>query len=295
MVNDHGQSYGMQGNPAEGKMKKGTCPMCLISDTDLRESHFMPAALYGLMRTDEYEPVRFSGEAIYPTSKQTKHPLFCGWCEQLLNREGESWIMPLLPTLGGPFPLRERLTKQSPISQTGSLKLYSTATNPEIDVPKLMHFGAGIFYKAAVHSWVKDGTKPRIELGRDDTEALRLNLLGRGDLPKHMTLCITVDSATVVWQSFVEPYRAENHEELARYVFYVPGIFTQLIVGESAQEVAKTSCINANDLRPVLFENVSISMRNTAREMAANARKTKKLDATTQEIEKRGLSVRLGD
>jgi hypothetical protein len=274
-------------------MKKGTCPMCLNSDTDICNSHFMPAALYPLMRADEYEPVRVSAESIYPTSKQMKHPLFCDSCEQLLNREGENWIMPLLPTVGGPFPLRERLMSQSPISQTRTWSLYAAAKNPEIDVPKLTHFGVGIFYKAAVHSWVHGGTKPRIDIGDDDTEALRLNLLGQRDRPKHIALCITVDSAVVVWQSFVEPYRAENREHVARYVFYVPGVFVQLFVGKDAQETV--NCINANPLRPVLCENVSIPMRNTARGVVANARKTKKLEARNKEIEKRGLSVRLGD
>jgi len=61
-------------------MEKGTCRMCLKPDCDLCESHFMPASLYSLVRTEEYEPVHFCAEAVYPSSKQTKYPLFCKDC-----------------------------------------------------------------------------------------------------------------------------------------------------------------------------------------------------------------------
>jgi len=275
-------------------MSTGNCKLCLQSGKELRESHFMPRSLYAHCRTDEYEPVKFTRELLIPTSRQTKHPLFCSDCEQLLSRDGESWVLPLLPTLEGPFPLRERLMKQAPVYQDADKALYATATNPEIDRPKLMHFAVGIFYKAAVHSWIASETKPRIDLSEGETAALRLNLLGQADLPKNLALCITIDSSPVVFPAMIDPYRAES-PNFRWFVFYVPGLFAQLLIGKGVQETLAANCINSNPLGPVLIEDVSKPMRNKMRGELNSARKTKKLIETTDEIEKRGLSIRLGD
>lgn len=104
----------------------------------------------------------------------------------------------VLSTIGGPFPLRERLMKQAPIYLDAEKALYATANDPKGDVPKLMRFAVGLFYKAAVDSWIGGSTEPRISLEDDDIEALRLYLLGEADLPKDMALCIAVDSSQVI-------------------------------------------------------------------------------------------------
>lgn len=134
-----------------------------------------------------------------------------------------------------------------------------------------------------------------MELADGEIEALRLYVHGEADLPKTIALCVTVDSSPVVWQAMNEPYRAENCLGFKRYVFYVPGVFFQLLIGEDVQDAMMANCINANPLRPVLVEGVSKPMRNTAREMLANARRTKKLEETTAEIEAKGLGIRLGE
>jgi len=59
----------------------------------------------------------------------------------------------------------------------------------------------------------------------EEIEALRLYLLGKAGLPKTMALCVTIDSAPVIWQAMNEPYRAEPLLGFKRYVFYVPGVF----------------------------------------------------------------------
>lgn len=275
-------------------MAKGTCKLCLQPEKDLCESHFMPRSLYGFCRTDEYEPVRFSKEAVYPTSRQTKHPLFCGDCEQLLSREGENWILPLLPTLSGPFPLREYLMKRAPIYQDAESALYATAANHEVEVPKLMHFAIGLFYKAAVHSWIGGGTEPRIYLGDDDTESLRLYLSGQADVPRHMALCIAVDSSQVILPAMIDPYHGSN-PDFRNYVFYVPGMVFHLLIGDGVQDKLAAICINSNPVRPVLVEKLSKDLRNIAREQMANARKTKKLSETTADIKAKGLEIVLGE
>ncbi len=118
-----------------------------------------------------------------------------------------------------------------------------------------MHFAIGIFYKAAVHSWSGGSTEPRISLGDDDTEALRLYLLGQANLPRHMALCIAVDSSRVIFPAMIEPYLGSN-PDFSNYVFYVPGMVFHLLIGEGVQDKMAANCINSNLSRPVLVEEL---------------------------------------
>ncbi len=254
----------------------------------------MPRSLYPLFRAGNLHPMRFSREEMAQTSEQVKDYAFCGDCERAFNREGEIWIHNLFATLGGPFPLRERLLKQAPISDMGDVQLYAAGRHPDVDFPKFTHFGCGVFLKGAVHSWHGNPGKPYIEMEPDEIDALRRYLLGKSDLPKTMALCITIDSAPVVWQAMIEPYRAEPLLGFKRYVFYVPGILFQLFIGDGVQEDIHT-CINGSVDGPVLYENLSISMRNTARGQLKNAERPQKLLDMMIDLEKKGLNVRMGD
>jgi len=273
---------------------KGTCKLCLMPGADLRDSHFTPKSLYGLFRDGTNDPVRFVEKSLFPSSKQVTDYVFCGDCEQLLNREGENWFCPLLPTVGGPFPLRERLMKAPMLYRDENMAIFPAAGNPEVDTAKLMHFALGMFLKAAVHSWKKDSTEPYMKMEPEDVEAIRLYLLGNGDLPKRMVICITVDSLATPLQMSVQPYRMEDTQGLKRYVFYLPGVFFQLFIGDGAAE-KNSACFGAHPARPILMENVSVPVRNTSREEFKGAKKTKKLEQTLKELDENGLSIRLGE
>jgi hypothetical protein len=272
----------------------GDCRLCLSKGVPLHDSHFMPRSLYPLFRAGNLHPVRFFREKMAQTSEQAKDYVFCGDCEKTFNREGESWIHTLFATPGGPFPLRKRLLKQVPIKDFGEVKLFAAAKNLEIDVAKLTHFGCGVFLKAAVHPWHGDPTKPYIEMEHDEIDALRQYLLGTADLPKAMALCVTIDSAPVVWQAMNEPYRAEPLVGFKRYVFYVPGVVFQLCTGGGVQEKIP-ACINGSPDGTILYENVSISMRNTGRVELKDVERPKNLVDMMADLEKKGLNVRLGD
>ena len=269
----------------------GTCQLCLTENADLRDSHFLPRSFYKLMRTEDYPPVHISEESVYSSVKQVKDYVFCGDCEQIFGR-AEAWIKPLLPAVGGPFSLRERLLSVSPVKQVESGDVYETAANPAIDVAKLSHFAIGVFLKAAVHFWQVMQGGPYMRLEPEEVDALRSYLLGKADLPENMALCVTVDSLPVVWQAMIQPYRIESLRGLKRYIFYVPGIAFQLFIGENARDIVPDNFI-ANPGHPILVEDVSHTMRNAAREMTANARKAAAVEKSTSEIEAKGLSIRL--
>ena len=113
----------------------------------------MPAALYDYCRPAGGNPVAFNSRLVIESSRQTQHPLLCLECEDILNREGEKWMLPLFARLNGPFPFHALLTKTKPILEEDDAKVYAAARNPEIDTAKVTHFAMGIFWKAAVHSW----------------------------------------------------------------------------------------------------------------------------------------------
>lgn len=276
-------------------MKTGDCPLCLLQGVFLHDSHFMPKSLYPLFRAGNLQPVRFSRDKMVQTSKQVTDYVFCGPCEKVFNAGGESWIHTRFAVLDGPFPLRESLLKQAPVQEMGETKVYAAATNPEMDVPKLTHFGCGVFFKAAVHPWDGDDpTRPYILMEPNEIDALRQYLLGKADLPKTMALCTTVDSAPVVWQAMTQPYPIAPILGLKCHLFYVPGIAFQLFIGEDAQEKVPT-CINSSPDGRVMYENVSLTMRNTGRVELKDVERPQKLLNMMADLDKKGLSVRLGD
>ncbi len=55
-----------------------------------------------------------------------------------------------------------------------------------------------------------------------------------------------------------------------QYVFYVPGILFQLRIGDNARDYFPI-CINASIDATILYKNVSVPMRNTAREALEHA------------------------
>jgi len=225
--------------------------------------------------------------------KQIKDYVFCDSCEQCFSR-AEGWIKPILPQVGGPFPLRERIMNQTPVIQEPDRALYDTASNPEINVEKFMHFGISVFYKGSVHPWKNGTTGPYMPLAPEDQEALRQYVLGDADLPKNMALIISVDSLPVVWQAMIQPYPAEPLQGFEHYVFYISGILFQLLIGDGVQDAYPVS-FNGNPNHPIIVRDVSHMMRNTAREQTAEAKRPHKLEQLTAELDAKGLSIRLGD
>jgi len=128
----------------ENAIQSGICKLCL-QFKPLRNSHMMAKGLYRLCRPPGYDPVGFSEAEIGPTTGRTKAYLLCDDCEQILNKEGEQWVISKLAKYNGKFVLYDLLTKQAPAFQENGITVYATATNPEIDRERLSHFGLGFF------------------------------------------------------------------------------------------------------------------------------------------------------
>ncbi|MGC1629143.1 MAG: hypothetical protein WA735_19990, partial [Candidatus Acidiferrales bacterium] len=78
-------------------------------------------------------------------------PLLCEVCEDVLNKGGENWMMPLFAKADGSFCFHDLLTSRPPSYVVDDTRVYLTAQNPQIDPDKIIHFAMGVFWKAAVH------------------------------------------------------------------------------------------------------------------------------------------------
>jgi hypothetical protein len=253
----------------------------------------MSAGIYSLCKSDDFDPIRVTSKVMMPTQKQTKAYLLCSTCEGDLNKNGERYVLPLLSRFGGAFPLYERLVKQKPILTNQSLAVYAAATNPEIDVPKLVHFGIGIFWKASVHSFGSGSDEPRIDLG-NDSEALRLYLRGEAELPDHIALAVALESGALRYPGMIDPLPGQN-PNFKSVFFYVPGMQMQLYICEGVREAKGEYAINVNPQCPILVVPLAKDMRDVSRKYCAGAYRTKKLLKRMAEVEERGLSIKLGD
>src|ERR1041385_5458943 len=141
-------------------MQQGKCKLCL-EDKVLQESHLLPAAVYRMCRPESGEitdPVGIRNDPkikrfrVFQSSRQITGHVLCSDCEQILNVNGEDWVLPQLSTLQG-FPLHAQLTTVQPDIVDGDVAAYASAKVPDIRTDFLTHFAMGIFWKAGVHNW----------------------------------------------------------------------------------------------------------------------------------------------
>jgi hypothetical protein len=144
-------------------MPQGKCKLCL-EDRELQDSHLLPAAVYKMCRAkgdESPDPISIRNDPktksfrVFQSSKQITGHVLCSSCEQVLNANGEDWVLPQLSTIQG-FPLYEKLTTTiQPAIVESDLAAYESVNVPDIRTDSLVHFAMGIFWKA-----------PRFTIGR---------------------------------------------------------------------------------------------------------------------------------
>ncbi len=229
-------------------MSVGQCRMCLNKE-ELVSSHLMPAALYRHCRTSRLEPVMVTTSVAMHTSRQTQHYLLCGRCEDALNKGGETWVLPRLATIDKRFPLYEILTSAKPEFDEQGWAMYLGANVSGFLPDKITHFAMGLFWKASIHSWKRQGG-PKIELG-PDSDAIRRYLRGDAAFPSNLTLTVIVTPPSVAMISFLQPYETPKEDAWRNYVCYVPGMFVVMRVGKTISETLRRFCFAAQTGHPI--------------------------------------------
>ena len=247
---------------------------------DVVSSHLMPAALFEYCRMSAGHPISFSTQLVIESSRQLQHPLLCLDCEDILNKGGENWLLPLFAKYQGEFPFHTLLTKLPPDVVEGDARVYATARNPEIHTDELIHFAMGIFWKAAVHSWRGGENDSLIDLG-EYAEPIRKYLIGESGFPGEMLLMIGVLPTPVTHIAFTVPYRGSS-EKWLNFLFYVLGMEFMLLIGKALSQEQFVASFTGNPGRPVLLVNFEPMIQDIAVDVMKRAHKAKNVQRYLQ-------------
>ena len=175
------------------------------------------------------------------TSRQRWVHLLCKGCEQLLSKHGERWVLTNTKRGLNSFPLMDTLLEQEPtVVFPPNTAFFSGQLIPGVNVAALMHFGAGVFWRASVWPW---GPAERriVHLGPFE-ESFRRFLIGEAEFPEHAYLCVVVRVPSDMDSVTHEPSGGRS-ENMHLYTFPMPGLLFYLGVGRNVEEFFRKACI----------------------------------------------------
>lgn len=200
----------------------GACRLC-GRDSELRDSHLLPKSMYRLLRSEQYPNSHPRGrDQADETTLQVRQHLLCPDCEQRFNRRGEGWVMGRCWRGDEGFRIREILHRSQPLIDRVELKVYAGAEIPELDMDKIVYFGASVFWRAAAAKWTILGESVHIALGRYE-ESLRAFLLDNGPFPREMVLSVIVSELEQLDVCLL-PVSSRTKSRLHRHRFIIPGL-----------------------------------------------------------------------
>ncbi|MFZ0279226.1 MAG: hypothetical protein WAL60_20150 [Candidatus Sulfotelmatobacter sp.] len=250
-------------------MPFGVCKMCL-QEKNLVSSHLVPRKIYEYCNKEGHNPIVLTDDVLMASDRQWQYPLLCTDCENVLNDGGEDWCVTKLATFEKTFPLYDLVSTKPPVFSVDKTNIFLVRDIPSVKVKELVHFGMGMFFKAAVHGWKKGATEPRINL-EPYTESLRLWLRGEGKFPSDMYLTANITSPDQAQISLFPPYEANSRV----FYVYVPGLLFMLDVGPDVKEAKKPLCLWNNPDRPILSSGVLLEKFTThANEKILSAKQT---------------------
>jgi len=208
------------------------CRLCLQEGAPLRDSHFIPKAIYKKLTTlADPNPLLMTSSVIMPTSKQWTCRLLCDSCEQVLSDYGECSIIPLLANIDGSFPLRQLLldSPNAHIGQVDDSSFYDVSMIEGLPQTAFIHFAIGILWRASQVGWKNYSP---ISLGPYEEKFREFLCGGASPLNSQSILMVMVNSDIKdALQTIVLPksYRAA-HGALC-HEFRLPGIRVQFLAG----------------------------------------------------------------
>jgi hypothetical protein len=232
---------------------KGTCALCQ-QVRELRRSHFLPAALYRLVRAankPKPDPILSTATGQQQTSHQAWQHLLCCDCEGQFNRNGESWVMRHCYRGRGRFRLRDIVERCKPIHTEANELVYSALSEPSINIDQLVYFCTSVSWRASVRDWIASGQKYQaISLGKAYQEQIRKYLLGEREFPQNAAV-------TVILSQLKFPHLAFNFPDTVRvqschcHTLHIPGMTFQLMLGKHWPEGTHECCILRSPFNPI--------------------------------------------
>jgi hypothetical protein len=262
-------------------VQRGICKLC-IREKDPVQSHLLPASLYKYCKVGHHSPIHLGDGALHPTDKQTKDHLLCQGCEDILSAGGETWIGPRLATWQRSFPFYDLLSKLPPNYAEDGISIYFANSNPEIKTELLVHFAMGIFWKAAVHSWDRRVSEPKIELGPYRNQ-IRTWLRGESEFPNGVYLRLVVATPLAAQIALLEPYETPGRG-WHHFLLAVPGLIFLLDLGKTVGQAERDLCIGHHPEKPILV--CDEFMQQFALMMARETKESRKTEAYQRAMQK---------
>ncbi len=231
----------------------GLCSLCR-KIRPLKKSHFLSAALWKGARDPRLKnpnPVAMTRTASKTSSRQMTALLLCEECEDLLNKNGERYVLDwLAPTqvVNGGFPLLERMAVAIARSETPHLITYSGA-DIGIDTEKFAYFALSILWRASVHRWqLPDGSfASQISLN-DYAEPVRRYLLTEVPFPHDIAVVLTVCSDPESRSCLFSPSR-RGETPVRTYSFLALGVFFDILIRPNLPDDSRElpCCFNSKE------------------------------------------------
>ncbi len=221
----------------------GECKLCNNVKL-LCDSHYMPKRLYALLRAWQLKnpnPVTGVGGELKQMSDQYRGHVFCHDCEDLLNKNGEKWVLANIPKdYGSEFPLHAAINRLTPKAAGKNYVLCDVTGEQGFNVKQLVYFGISVFWRGGVHVWkTSTGQRaPSVDLYGEE-ESMRRFLLGDASLPDTVVLTLDVWPYKKVLQ-MLYPVLPNHLGGCPRYWFYVPGLLYALYLGNNIPTGARS-------------------------------------------------------
>ena len=218
------------------------CRLCRRTDLPLRQSHYLPAALYRIISKPQWNPVVVSATTAISTSEQVVNELLCDECERRFSDGGEAWVISKCWRDERIFPLREDLLAVGAVTSGPELSVFEAANIPTVRPDQLAYFAASVFWRGAAHNWTIQRKKvDRLPFG-PFAEAFRLYLMG-GPWPSHTALRVYVGQGMEEFRNTTVAFPHRSYKkEFSLYAFTIPGMTFYLFLGNGIPEPIARSC-----------------------------------------------------
>jgi hypothetical protein len=215
-------------------MVRGECGLCR-SDTELRNSHLLPASVYKLARTPDHadpNPIVVTARGAVSSSRQVVSHFLCASCEERFERGGETYVLSQCARQGGSFEIRSKLRSTEPLVADERWEMFDAVPLLGSDTEQYLYFAASVFWRASAKAWTFGPSSPRrcIDLGDRYQEEFRLYLLGLAPFPPRARLFVHVwsDHDDKFTSLVPSTFRIKGTH---RHKFCIPGISFILFVG----------------------------------------------------------------
>jgi hypothetical protein len=256
-------------------VKLGACKLCL-TEGDLQESHYLPRAVYQLLRSDGELPIVMSPSLVIQHQKQIRDFVLCRSCEQRFNNMGEDYVM-RVGSRKSEFKMMDLIRACPDRHIQGEYSVYS-ASRVGVEADKLAYFALSVIWRGGAHVWHTFSGRATggLQLGHHQ-ERLRRYLTGEDPYPRGVVVKVSVacDSAS---QQFVEfPWINPAQQDATVFTFAVPGIWFDVAVGDSLPQYMLANCCLTLPGTPIFVGDFSRFVEDKVAQLKETARIDSKL------------------